>query len=96
MNNYKHKALKAKKPTLEQIQQAKQILNDAKFIGVDSLFSCTDIIGRCKDLGLYPPNLAQQFKIIELINRRFDASIGINWDSIDVAIFEIMEPSIDD
>lgn len=96
MNNYKHKALKAKKPTLEQIQQAKQILNDAKYIGVDCLFSCTDIIGRCKNLGLYPPNLAQQIQIIKLINHKFDASIGINWDSIDAAIFEIMEPSIDD
>lgn len=83
-------------PTLEQIQQAKQILNDAKYVGIDSLFSHTDIIGRCNDLGLYPPNLARQIQIIKLINRRFDAAIGVNWDSIDAAIFEIMEPSIDD
>ena len=78
------------KPTTEQIWKAKEILNQANYIGIDCLFSDLDIIGRCLELGREEPNQEQIKSIIGYINRQFNACLGINWDVIDFAIETIL------
>lgn len=84
------------KPTFEQIKQAKEILKNAGYIGIDSLFSDIDIVGRCNDLNIEEPNQDQIKLIISNIDRRFDSTLGINYDTIDSAIEDVINPSIDD
>lgn len=78
------------KPTSEQIKQAKEILKQANYIGIDCLFSDLDIIGRCSELGREEPNPEQITQIIANIDRNFNACLGVNWDVIDFAIEEIL------
>lgn len=78
------------KPTFDQIAEAKKILASAGYIGLYHLFSDNDIIYHCKDLGLDRPNPDQINDIICQVESDFDSNIGINNDSINKAIFNVL------
>lgn len=78
------------KPTFYQIAEAKKILASAGYIGLYQLFSTEDIIYRCKDLGFERPNPDQIDDIICEVEAYFDSDIGINNDSINKAIFNVL------
>lgn len=78
-----------------EIERAKQILIKAGYIGVNSMFSSNDVIGRCIDRDLEEPTKEQINLIVSILDRQFNASEGLNWDTIDNAIDEVLEPSID-
>ena len=76
-----------KKPTYQEIQQAKDILKSAGYI--DVFWTIEDIIGMGSEL-LKPRKITvkQARKIAELISRRHDACIGLNLEIIDIFINE--------
>jgi len=54
---------------------------------VENLWTTGDVIGHGKNLD-YEISEKQAIEIFELMGRRMDATIGINWDSIESAIEE--------
>lgn len=79
------------KPTHEEIQKAKQVLKDAGYIGV---YWCDDDIREAaKNMGIELTD-DQVNDIIGYIERKHDANIGINWESIEVFIDMIVNPYV--
>ena len=50
-----------------------------------------DIIFRAKDIGFNKPTKKQVQEIFHTMKENFDACYGINWDTIDNAIIDVME-----
>lgn len=72
-----------KRPTGEEIQNAKAILKAADFI--ETFWHMDDIIDRAKEMGK-TVNKKQAREIAAIMSRRHDANEGINWTVIDCHI----------
>ena len=74
-----------KKPTYKEIEAARKVLVDSGII--DAFWCIDDII--CRGSELHKPRKItrkQGKEIAQLISRKHDACIGINWDVIDCFI----------
>jgi hypothetical protein len=68
------------KPTQEQIEQAKAILEQANICAI--YWGVDDVKGRAKELDVLLTN-EQAIKIIKDIERQHDANYGVTWETID-------------
>ena len=71
----------------EQIRDARELLRKEGYF-VQNLWSTQDVIEYGKDSLGYDISEEQAIEIFELLGRRFDANIGVNWEMLEVIIEE--------
>jgi len=74
----------------EKIRDARELLRKEGYF-VQNLWSTQDVIEYGKDSLGYDISEEQALEIFELLGRRFDASIGVNWDILEVIIEEFFK-----
>jgi len=72
--------------TSNPVREARELLKDKGYF-VDSLWCYEDIIGTGENMDIEITE-EQAKEIMELMGRRHDATIGVNWDFIEVIIEE--------
>ena len=74
----------------EAIRDARELLRKEGYF-VQNLWTDQDVIEYGKDSLGYEISPEQALEIFELLGRRFDANIGVNWDMLEVVIEEFFK-----
>lgn len=77
------------KPTQEQIENAKAILEQANICAI--YWGVNDIIGRAKEIDVLLTE-EQAIKIIKDIERQHDSTVGVTWETIE---FHVRDNGVD-